>query len=240
VTEEVSPAVQDYLKALFMLAGDAAEDGDPGELLVSTTAVAERLRVSAASATNMLKKLETMGMVTYVPYKGAHLTEAGKSMSLEVIRHHRLLETYLVRALGVPWDKVHAEAEILEHVLSEDLEERISAALGHPDSDPHGHPIPAKDGSMPPRASGRPLWDGERGERLKVERVSDSEDEVLRYLAGIGIRPGVFIRVVDKGPLAGPLFVQVEGDSGEEIRALSKELAKTVWVAGAKASEEDF
>lgn len=231
---ETSAAIQDYLKVLFKLTREQPEtNGDSAEL-VSTTEVADRLGVSAPSVTNMLKKLEGMGLVAYVPYRGVELTAAGLKMALEVIRHHRLIETYLAEALGVPWDRVHAEAEVLEHVLSEDLEDRMATVLGDPAFDPHGHPIPGKDGTMPAGADRR-LWDLSPGQSASVEHVSDSEADVLRYLADIGIRPGVSVEVVERGPLAGPLFVRVrEGAaSGEEdtTHALSKELAQTVWVS---------
>jgi DtxR family Mn-dependent transcriptional regulator len=217
---KTSPAVEDYVKALYLL---SAETGGPA----STTAIAAHLGVAAASATNMLKRLASAGLVSHVPYKGAELTDPGRKVALEVIRHHRLLETYLAEALDVPWDEVHAEAEVLEHVLSEELEERISARLGHPTADPHGHPIPTRDLSMPPR-SARRLWDAIDGERVAVDRVSDSHDEVLRYLGGLGVRPGAVIEVVRRGPLDGPLFMRVEGGPEE---AISRELAEAVWVA---------
>lgn len=222
---EHSPAVQDYLKAIYMLSGG----DDNGASPVPTSAVSERLSVTAASATNMLKKLAGLGLVEHANYRGAVLTEPGRKIALEVIRHHRLLETYLAEALGVPWDQVHAEAEILEHVLSEELEERIADRLGHPTTDPHGHPIPAKDGSMPDR-SDRRLWEMDDGSRAAVDWVSDSEAEALRYLASIGILPGAGVEIVGRGPLAGPLYVKVGGDS-DDVHALSKELAEAVWVA---------
>ena len=224
MTLTTSPAAQDYLKALHSIEWEA---GEPGP--VSTTAVADRLGVSAASATNMLKKLDSMGLVVQVPYRGTELTPAGRKIALEVVRHHRLLETYLAEALGVPWDEVHAEAEGLEHVLSERLEDRIAALLGDPSWDPHGHPIPSKDGRMPP-ASRRTLWDGGDGETLAVERVSDGDPELLRYLAGVGVTPGARIEVVKRGPIAGPLFVRVP-ERKDEVEALSRELAEAVWVS---------
>jgi DtxR family transcriptional regulator, Mn-dependent transcriptional regulator len=193
---------------------------------VSTTSLSQRLGVSAASATNMLKKLDTLGLVSHVPYHGAELSDTGRKVALEVIRHHRLLETYLAEALGVPWDEVHAEAEILEHVLSEGLEERIADHLGHPTLDPHGHPIPGKDGTMP-QTSERRLWDASIEEELTVERVSDAHPDALRYLADIGVRPGARIEVTGRGPVGGPLFVRVRGGSDE---ALSREVAEAVWV----------
>ena len=220
-----SPAVQDYLKAVQLLEWeDRAEDGR-----VATQLVAERLGVSAASATNMFKKLASMGLIEHAPYKGAVLSDAGRKVALEVIRHHRLLETYLAEALGVPWDRVHDEAEILEHVLSEDLEDRMAALLGDPKSDPHGHPIPAKDGSVAEPSRTR-LWDIEEGTKVSVDRVSDHVPEALRFLAGAGIRPGAEVTVVERGPVAGPLFVRVD-EASDEIHALSKDLAEVVWVA---------
>jgi DtxR family Mn-dependent transcriptional regulator len=219
---EISPAAEDYLKAL-MLEGEPA-----GSDLVGTTALAGRLGVSAASATNMLKRLSGLGLVVHVPYRGAELTEAGRRVALEVIRHHRLLETYLAEAMGVPWDEVHAEAEVLEHVLSERLEERIASLLGNPRFDPHGHPIPGKDLAMP-AASERHLWSVDPGEKVAVDRVSDTVPEALRYLARAGIKPGVEVEVVDRGPVNGPLFVRVGDDASRH--ALSRELAEAVWVA---------
>jgi len=217
-----SAAIEDYVKAIFMA---ETEIGDP---LVSTKAVAARMDVSAASVTNMLKRLDTLGLVEHVPYRGGRLTAAGRKVALEVIRHHRLLETYLAEALGVPWDAVHKEAEVLEHVLSEELEDRIAALLGDPTNDPHGHPIPAKDGTMPP-ASHRTLWDVMDGEPAAIERVADRDAEALRYLDALGMRPGVRLEVVGRGPVGGPLMVKVAGSQAE--RAISRELAEVVWVS---------
>jgi DtxR family transcriptional regulator, Mn-dependent transcriptional regulator len=225
--KQLSRAVQDYLKALFLL--EFERRGSRDEPL-GTTTIAQHLDVTPASATSMLKKLDALGLVNYAPYRGASLTSSGAKVALEVIRHHRLIETYLSEALGVPWDEVHAEAEILEHALSEELEERISEHLGHPTEDPHGHPIPAKDGTLPRSSSERRLWALEEGESTAVGRVPDHEAEALRYLDRLGIRPGARLEVVGRGPVAGPLFVRVEGD-GDEVQALSKELAESVWVS---------
>jgi len=221
-----SPAAQDYLKGIFALE-QGTQDGAPRP--VSTKAIADKMNVSPASTTNMLKKLGSMGLVRHVPYRGAELTDAGRKVALEVIRHHRLLETYLAEALGVPWDKVHEEAEILEHVLSDELEDRIAARLGDPVVDPHGHPIPTKDLAMPV-ASRDVLWQVADGGEAQVDRVSDSEAEALRYLARLGIKPGVHVHVIERGPVDGPLFVRVEGSS-DEVHAISRELAEAVWVA---------
>lgn len=223
-----SPAIQDYLKGIYTLAEEqgvgAGSDG-----FISTKGLADQMGVSAASATNMLKRLGSLGLVDHVPYRGARLTGAGRKIALEVIRHHRLLETYLSQALGVPWDRVHDEAEILEHVLSEDLEDRIATLLGHPTADPHGHPIPSKEGTMP-EASEILLWDIEDGREVRVDRVSDGVSEALRFLADAGIRPGITLQVVKRGPVNGPLFVRVAG-AEEGVQALSRELAEAVWVA---------
>lgn len=218
-----SPAVQDYLKGIYMLSKELGATHP-----VPTSALADRLGVTPASATNMLKKLDSLGLVEHVNYRGAALTEPGRKIALEVIRHHRLLETYLAEALGVPWDQVHAEAEVLEHFLSEELEERIAAQLGHPEFDPHGHPIPTKDGAMPERSE-QLLWETSEGSKVAVERVSDQEAEALRYLGSIGILPGAGLEIVGRGPLAGPLYVKVQ--AGDDVHALSKELAEAVWVA---------
>ena len=196
---------------------------------VPTSALADRLGVTPASATNMLKKLDSLGLVEHANYRGAALTDPGRKIALEVIRHHRLLETYLAEALGVPWDQVHAEAEVLEHFLSEELEERIAAQLGHPEFDPHGHPIPTKDGAMPEHSE-QLLWEATEGSSVAVERVSDAEAEALRYLGSIGILPGAAVEIVGRGPLAGPLYVKVQA-AGDDVHALSKELAEAVWVA---------
>ena len=235
--QSTSPAIQDYVKAIYKLSladgDDVAVDSavPPSRPRASTTAVAARLGVSGASATNMLKRLDSMGLVTYTRYRGVELTEAGSKIALEVLRHHRLLETYLAEALGVPWERVHEEAEVLEHVLSEDLEERIAVVLGDPTTDPHGHPIPTRELEMPksPTASPRRMWELAEGESASVERVSDETTEALRYLGDLGIRPGTRIEVVGRGPVSGPLFLKVAGGPGD-VQALSKELAESVWV----------
>lgn len=224
MTTGTTPAAQDYLKCVYMLGREDGREVDQ----VSTKAIAGRMEVSAASATNMLKRLDQAGLVDHSPYRGARLTEAGRKVALEVIRHHRLLETYLAEALGVPWDRVHEEAEVLEHVLSDDLEERIAQRLGDPTLDPHGHPIPTRDLAMPGE-SGAPLWGVPDGEVVQIDRVSDEVPEALRFLEEAGIKPGAHVLVVRRGPVAGPLFVSVQGDGSEH--ALSRDLAEAVWVA---------
>src|SRR6478609_10671794 len=175
----LSTAVEDYAKAIYALE-------QRGERPVTTNALAERLSVTAASASGMCKRLGELGLVTHVPYKGVELTQAGERVALEVLRHHRLLELYLAERLDVPWDRVHDEAEVLEHVLSEELEALIAAKLGHPTHDPHGDPIPSADLELveEPHASLASLDAGDRG---VLVRVSDAEPEMLRYLAERGI-----------------------------------------------------
>jgi len=202
--ERTSPAVQDYLKAIYQLVADDARG------VCATSSLAGLLDVAPASATNMLKKLDVMGLVTHVPYRGAALTDAGRGIALEVIRHHRLIETYLAEALGVPWDRVHDEAEVLEHVLSEDLEERMAAALGYPTMDPHGHPIPPRDGAIGP--SGRvAVTDLAAGQSGVVSQVSDRDPGLLRYLGERGLVPGAEVVVVGTEPFEGPITVSVAG-----------------------------
>jgi DtxR family Mn-dependent transcriptional regulator len=198
-----SEAIEDYAKAIYALEQRA---GEP----VTTNALAERLDVTPASASAMVKKLDELGLVTHKPYKGVRLTKAGRKVALEVMRHHRLLELYLTEAFDMPWDQVHAEAEKLEHVLSEELEELIAAKLGDPTVDPHGDPIPTRDGAIDePRT--RSLADLEAGERARFLRVSDSDPEMLRYLAERDIRPGQALEVLDKQPFGGPLWVSFDG-----------------------------
>ena len=216
-----SPAVQDYLKAIYRLA-----DESPEVALVTTSQVAEALAVTAASASNMLKKLGEMGLVDQTPRQGVTLTDSGRQAALEVIRHHRLLETYLATKLGVPWDEVHREAEILEHHISEELEERIAAALGHPSHDPHGDPIPTAAGQVTAPAAD-PLADLPDGSRGVVRRVSDRDPALLRYLAERGLVPDATVEVMGRAPFGGPVSVRVGGETVVEV---PPEAARAVYV----------
>jgi len=213
-----SQAVQDYAKAIYAL---ELRDGDA----VSTNALADRLGVTPASASGMVKRLDELGLVEHQPYRGVSLTEDGRRVALEVMRHHRLLELYLVKSLGVPWDRVHAEAEVLEHVLSEELEELIAAKLGDPTHDPHGDPIPTRDLTIE-EGSTVSLQTLEVGARGTFARVSDSDPEMLRFLAERGIPPGDTLEVVDKQPFDGPLFVRF----GEHVHVLGGSLARAMRV----------
>jgi len=197
----LSDSVQDYLKAIYVLAGDRA-------VAVNTNAVAQRLGVTPASASAMIRKLADLGLARHSPYRGVELTADGRAAALEMLRHHRLLELYLAEHLGVPWDRVHEEAEVLEHVLSEDLEARIAAKLGDPRHDPHGHPIPTAELQLEPDASVG-LDDLAVGTSGVLARVSDSDPEVLRYLDGLGIRVGDPIELLERQPFGGPVTVRI-------------------------------
>src|SRR5271166_2588439 len=185
-----SPAVEDYSKAIFSLQSHSDEP-------VSTNALAERLGITPGSVSAMLKKLDELGLITHVPYRGVRLTAEGRRLALEVIRHHRLLESFLAEELGMPWDRVHAEAEVLEHVLSEDLEELIAARLGDPTVDPHGDPIPTVEFGIEERQT-HSLDELTAGHAGCFVRVSDSDPEMLRYLAEHGITIGERLEVVDR------------------------------------------
>ena len=215
----ISSAVEDYAKAIYAL----QERGEG--CAVTTNALAERLGVTPASASAMVKKLAGMGLVTHVRYKGVELTSKGTAIALEVIRHHRLLESYLSESLGVPWDRVHDEAEVLEHVLSEELEELIAAKLGNPTRDPHGDPIPSVDLVIEetPTESRAKLEPGARGVFV---RISDADPEMLRYLADRGIAPGDPFEVVERQPFDGPLFVRF----GDNLQVLGGALARAMRV----------
>jgi DtxR family transcriptional regulator, Mn-dependent transcriptional regulator len=215
---DLSDAIQDYLKEIYKL-------GSETERAVSTSALAERQQVSAASASAMVKKLAALGLAEHAPYRGVTLTHAGEQVALEVIRHHRLLELYLAESLDVPWDRVHAEAEVLEHVLSEELEELIAAKLGNPTVDPHGDPIPTADLVIEERAT-TALADLGAGERATFVRISDSDPEMLRYLADRGIAPGDDFEVLDKHPFEGPTFARF----GDDVHVLGGALARAMRV----------
>jgi DtxR family transcriptional regulator, Mn-dependent transcriptional regulator len=208
-----TPAIEDYAKAIFSLE-------TRGEEPVSTNALAERLGITPGSVSAMLKRLGELGVLTHVPYRGVRLTEDGRRIALEVIRHHRLLESYLAEALGMPWDQVHAEAEVLEHVLSEDLEALIAAKLGHPTVDPHGDPIPTAELELEEPLTDR-MESLQPGDGGLFVRVSDSDPEMLRYLAARGIAPGERFLVRDRQPFGGPLFVLF----GKREHAIGGELA---------------
>jgi DtxR family transcriptional regulator, Mn-dependent transcriptional regulator len=213
-----SEAVENYAKAIYSL---QHRTGEP----VATNDLAQRLQVTAASASGMVKKLADLGLAEHVPYRGVQLTTAGEQVALEVLRHHRLLELYLVEQLGVPWDRVHEEAEALEHVISEDLEARIAAKLGNPTHDPHGDPIPDARLHID-ESSTRSLADLEPGARGRFVRVSDSDPAMLRYLSERGVALGDALEVLDRQPFDGPLTVRF----GDTLQVLGGALAAAMRV----------
>lgn len=203
----LTPATEDYLKTIYKL-----QDVDES---VTTNAIAERMDVSAASVTNMMKKLADMSLVEYAPYQGITLTEGGRKIALEIIRHHRLLEVYLAEAMGFGWDQVDAEAERLEHVISEEFEDKIDELLGYPTTDPHGSPIPMKDGTIAKMDHER-LVNITPGRSAVVRRVPDSDPALLRYLGDLGLRPDAEVAVLKKEPFDGPLCIRV-GDQEHHV-----------------------
>lgn len=198
-----SPSIEDYLKAVYKL---EEKEGAP----VSTGDLARAMEVSSASASNMIKRLDELDFLTYEAYEGATLTNPGRTVALEVIRHHRLLELYLKDVMGFSWDEIHEEAEILEHHISERFENRIEEMLGHPERDPHGHPIPARDGtvdSLPTRS----LADLTEGVAAAIDHIADEDGELLDLLEQRGLLPGATVEVVTRRPLDGLLVVAVDG-----------------------------
>lgn len=217
----LSQSIEDYLKAIFTLQSEGER--------ASTTKIAASLEVSSASATNMIKRLSEMGLVDYQSYKGSKLTTSGKKIALEIIRHHRLLELYLLEVMGYSWDEVHDEAEKLEHHISEQFEDKIANLLDDPTHDPHGDPIPSKEGIMP-QMDAQPLIEAEPNQEYILSRVKDQDPELLRYLEKIGMLPGIKIKLKEKAPFNGPLTLLVE----HEEQAIGHDVAKNIFVAKIK------
>ncbi len=217
-TDKLSNAVEDYLKAIYVL--------DAAGVRVTTSALADRMNVSAPSATAMMKRLAELGLAKRAPYRGVVLTAAGRRGALEVLRHHRLLERYLVDTLGLPLDQVHAEADRLEHALSEELEARIDEALGFPTHDPHGDPIPDRNLRITRAAPPRALLDLAPGDRATVSRVPDRSSDLLRYLGELALVPGEAVELTAIAPFGGPVSVR----TGTGEHAIARELAAAVGV----------
>jgi len=216
--KELTSAVEDYLKAIYALGAEGKR--------ATTSALAERMQVSAPSATAMMKRLAELGLVERAPYRGVVLTDKGRLCALEVLRHHRLLERYLADSLGMSLAEVHAEAERLEHVLSEELEARIDEALGYPTVDPHGDPIPDRALKIATITS-RTVADLDLGDTAVVARVPDGNPELLRYLAEIALVPGEALELTGSAPFEGPLTVR----TGKGEHAIPRELAASVGIA---------
>ncbi len=213
----LSQAVEDYIKAIYRV----RQRGETA----STSDIARALNVSAASVTNMTKRLAQMGLTEYEPYQGVRLTDTGNKVALEIIRHHRLLELYLRNVMGYPWDKVHEEAELLEHHISEEFEQKIDEMLGHPTHDPHGDPIPTREGEIAEHNT-NPLAAVEAGLHVVVERVSDEDPALLNHLESLGLLPGATLEIVGKEPFEGPLKIRV----GDREHMLGYRIASQIFV----------
>ena len=213
----LTPAHEDYLKAIYLLEAN----GEP----VSNSALAQHMGFAPASATNMVKKLAELHLVTHAPYRGVELTELGRQVALEVLRHHRLIELFLHETLDMSWDRVHEEADKLEHVISEAMEDAMAAVLGNPTVDPHGDPIPSKEGHVD-KTPGSPLSVAAIGEPMRLVRVLTQDPDRLCYLGGLGLYPDAEIVLRERAPFQGPLLVEVNG----KPHALAFEMAECLQV----------
>jgi DtxR family Mn-dependent transcriptional regulator len=212
LSESLTRSVEDYLKAIYQL----SPEGRPA----STSDIAHQLALSPPSVTGMVKRLSEHGLLEHVPYRGVQLTQEGRRAALRMVRRHRLIEAYLVEFLGYSWDAVHDEAERLEHAVSDTLVERMATALGNPDVDPHGDPIPSADGFVH-ELSCTPLSEVPVGESVEIHRVHESQPDRLRYIASLGIKPGVRVRVVDRQPFDDLVTIEVGGERHVIGRELS-------------------
>jgi DtxR family transcriptional regulator, Mn-dependent transcriptional regulator len=203
VAQSLTRSVEDYLKAIYQL----SPEGQPA----STSDIAHLLELSPPSVTGMVKRLSEHGLLEHVPYRGVQLTDEGRRAALRMVRRHRLIEAYLVEFLGYSWDVVHEEAERLEHAVSDTMVERMATALGHPSVDPHGDPIPSADGSIHELAC-TALADVSVGDKVEIHRVHESQPERLRYIASLGLRPGVQVTVVDRQPYDDLVTIEIGTD----------------------------
>jgi DtxR family transcriptional regulator, Mn-dependent transcriptional regulator len=213
----LTPAHEDYLKAIYLL----ESNGEP----VSHSGLAQHMGFTPASATNMVKKLAELQLVTHEPYRGVELTALGRQVALEVLRHHRLIELFLHETLAMSWDRVHEEADKLEHVISEAMEDAMAAVLGNPTVDPHGDPIPSKEGHVD-KTPGSPLSVAPIGEPLRLVRVLTQDPDRLCYLGSLGLYPDTQIFLRERAPFQGPLLVEVKG----QPHALAYEMAECLQV----------
>lgn len=220
----LSPSVEDYIKAIYKTRSDTGN--------ASTQDLAIRLGVSAPAVSKMMRRLAELRLISHAPYQSVELTPTGEKMALEIIRHHRLLELYLVQAMGFTWDNVHDEAERLEHHISEEFEDRIDELLDHPVACPHGDPIPTRAGAIA-RTSNRSLALQQHPERLVVQRVSDEDADLLRHLKSLGVMPGTAIEFVRQEPFEGPLVLRIGG----KLVRITPQAAREVFVDPALAAE---
>jgi DtxR family Mn-dependent transcriptional regulator len=215
--KRLTVAMEDYLKCIYSL--------ERKNQVVSNSLLADKMEVSPASATAMIKKLAELTLAEHEPYHGVRLTESGLRIALEITRHHRLIELYLSETLGVPWDKVHDEAEKWEHVLSEDLEDRMDKVLGHPTRDPHGSPIPSRDGHIEP-SDHQSLVELEAGASGEVVEVSDHDADILRYFTELGIGLKTKLTILKVEPFDGPLTIKI----GDNEQVLGRAVAEHIFV----------
>lgn len=220
--QDITRAHQDYLKTIYLLQSRGQT--------ANNSAIAQALGVSPASATNMVKRLAEAGLIAYVPYQGVDLTPEGLRIALKVVRRHRLVELLLHEILEMPWDLVHSEAERIEHAVSEEVEDAIARKLGNPSVDPHGDPIPSKDGTLAVRAAERPLSELLTGETASVARVLSQDGDRLRYLGSMGLYPGTQVTVLEQSPFDGPLVIEVNGQQ----RILAYAMARSVGVSSSQ------
>jgi DtxR family Mn-dependent transcriptional regulator len=215
----LSGPVEDYLKAIYEL---EAEGGPAG-----TNEIAAALRIAAPSVSGMIRRLSSQGLVTHEPYKGVQLTREGRRAALRTIRRHRVIEAYLTQALGYPWDRVHDEAERLEHAASDELIDRMAAAIGEPETDPHGAPIPTREGTLGSEPELSALAELADGSQARIARVGDRDAERLRYLATLGMAIGAEVELISREPYDGPITVRIAG----KRRVIGRELARQILVA---------
>jgi DtxR family Mn-dependent transcriptional regulator len=225
---ELTGPVEDYLKAIYELEQRGGVAG--------TNEIAAALRIAAPSVSGMIRRLSGQGLVTHAPYKGVQLTREGRRAALRTIRRHRVIEAYLTQALGYPWDRVHDEAERLEHAASDELIDRMAAAIGEPETDPHGAPIPTREGTIVAEPALSSLVELADGRQARVARVGDRDAERLRYLSNLGMEIGARVELISREPYDGPITVKIAG----KRRVIGPELARHVLVEeiGGKASSK--
>lgn len=215
---ELTGPVEDYLKVIYEL---ELRGGVAG-----TNEIAAALRIAAPSVSGMIRRLSGQGLVTHEPYRGVQLTREGRRAALRTIRRHRVIESYLTQALGYPWDRVHDEAERLEHAASDELIDRMAAAIGEPETDPHGAPIPSREGTMGAEPALSPLAELAAGAQARIARVGDRDGERLRYLSNLGMAIGAEVELVSREPYDGPITLKVGG----KRRVIGPELARHIFV----------
>jgi DtxR family Mn-dependent transcriptional regulator len=217
----ITAPAEDYLKAIYDIERSGAA--------AATNDIAARLGIAAASVSGMIRRLADQGLISHERYKGTRLTPAGRKAALRTIRRHRVIESYLAQALGYPWDRVHEEAERLEHAASDELVDRMARAIGEPASDPHGAPIPTREGDVDETPS-RTLLDMGAGQRSRVVSVADEDADLLRYVAKLGLQPGVELEVLERAPFDGPITLRVARD--KESVQVGAPLAALIRVEG--------